>query len=186
MTVGLLGGSFNPAHAGHRHISLEAIRRLGLDGVWWLITPGNPLKDNDNLPNLATRTLQCAEIASHPSISISTLEDKIGSSYTANTIRHILAHAPGVQFVWLMGGDNLASFHRWERWQEIAAAVPLAILDRPGARLKALASPAAHALAAGRIPSSAARTLASRKPPAWTYLDIPLSDASSTDLRNKS
>lgn len=186
LTIGLLGGSFNPPHEGHRHISIEAMRRVGLDRVWWLVTPGNPLKQNNDLPDIAERAKKSAMIANHPRIAISMIEEKIGSAFTANTIKHLTRKSSGVQFVWLMGGDNLADFHRWERWRDIAAMVPIAVLDRPGTRHKALSSPAAKSLASHQIPPHAAQALTQDEPPIWTYLDIPLSSQSSTALRRKS
>lgn len=184
LKIGLLGGSFNPPHDGHRHITLEAMRRVGLDHVWWLVSPGNPLKNNSNLPPIEERAAACASLANHPRIAITTIEQKIGSPYTANTIDHILRKSRGAQFVWLMGGDNLAEFHHWKHWREIAEAVPIAVLDRPGARHKALASPAAKYLASAQLPPHAANRLLLEELPAWTYLDIPLSSLSSTALRN--
>lgn len=186
LTIGLLGGSFNPPHEGHRHISLEAMRRIGLDRVWWLVTPGNPLKNNNGLPPIEERAAACAAIADHRRIAITTIEQQIGSSYTANTIEHLVRKARGANFVWLMGGDNLADFHNWDRWRDIAAMTPIAVLDRPGARHKALSSPAARFLAAHQVPPHAASALKLDAPPIWTYLDIPLSDTSSTALRNTS
>jgi len=183
MTIGLLGGTFNPPHDGHRHISLEAMRRLGLDRVWWLVTPGNPLKDHDGLAPMDQRAKDCASVANHPKISITTIERKIGSAYTANTVEHITRRARGTTFVWLMGGDNLAGFHKWDRWQDISTAVAIAVLDRPGTRHKALSSPAAKTMASSRLPSQSAHLLPGHPPPVWTFLDIPLSGSSSTALR---
>ena len=161
------------------------MRRIGLDRVWWLVTPGNPLKDNDGLPPLIERAAVCAEIANHPRIAITTVEHKIGSTYTANTIEYLIRRARGAEFVWLMGGDNLTGFHKWERWRDIVAKVPIAVLDRPGTRHKALSSPAAKFLAAHQVPPHAANMLTQEQPPIWTFLDIPLSNASSTAIRNK-
>ncbi|MEO0617923.1 MAG: nicotinate-nucleotide adenylyltransferase [Pseudomonadota bacterium] len=183
MRIGLLGGTFNPAHDGHRHISREALKRLALDRIWWLVTPGNPLKDNVELPKIETRAAHAAAIADHPRIDVTLLEQRLGTSYTADTLDRLTRRSPGVRFVWLMGGDNLAGFHQWDRWQDIAGLMPFAVLDRPGTRTKALAGRAARTLTASRVRPVEARRLAEMTPPAWTFLDIPLSDLSSTDLR---
>jgi nicotinate-nucleotide adenylyltransferase len=184
MRIGLLGGSFNPPHAGHLHISLEALKRLRLDAVWWLVSPGNPLKANGPRP-LAERLTQCLALADYPRIKISALEAQLGSPYTADTLAHLQRRFPGVRFVWLMGGDNLAEFHRWRRWRQIFDRVPVAILDRPETRLPALASRAAHVYSGQRLPERAARRLASRMPPAWLLLTIPLHGESSTRIRGE-
>jgi nicotinate-nucleotide adenylyltransferase len=182
MTIGLFGGSFNPAHAGHRHASLLAMRRLRLDRVWWLVTPGNPLKDNSSLPPLQTRIDAAEKIAAHPRIAVTGFEAAIGARYTVETLSWLRAHRPNVRFVWLMGADGLARFHEWGQWREIAGMIPIAVIDRPGAAFAAFA-PAALALADSRIPERDAPLLASLPPPAWALLHGPLSPLSSTALR---
>jgi nicotinate-nucleotide adenylyltransferase len=183
MRIGLLGGSFNPAHKGHRHISLAALTRLGLDRLWWVVTPGNPLKGATDLATLAERNHDAQQVAAHPRIEVTDFEAALGSAFTADTIAYLKRRFPGVNFVWVMGGDNLVQFARWRDWRRIVQMMPIAVLDRPGARHKALASRAAHVFAASRLDESQARALPLTSPPAWTYLTIPLSAASSTKLR---
>ena len=142
MRIGLLGGSFNPAHAAHIEISLTALKRLGLDQVWWMVTPGNPLKDPSKLPSLASASRPRETCANHPRIAVTGFAGEKGSAYTVDLLTELKRRFPGVNFVWLMGADNLAQFHRWRSWQKIFAAVPIAVLDRPGFRLKARASQA--------------------------------------------
>ncbi len=183
MRIGLLGGSFNPPHAAHRQISLTALKRLGLDQVWWLVTPGNPLKDHGDLAPLAERVALCRVLARHARIRVTAFEAAIGTAYTACTLRYLRRRFPGVRFVWLMGADNLASFHRWNEWQAIFKLMPLAVEDRPEWRYRALSSPAACQFARFRIPERAAPALPFLKPPAWCYLSGPLSRLSSRWLR---
>jgi nicotinate-nucleotide adenylyltransferase len=183
MRVGLLGGSFNPAHAAHRDISLTALKRLGLDQVWWLVTPGNPLKDVSNLSGLAERVAAARKIARHPRITVTGFDGGSGSHYTIDLLKTLKQRFPGVHFVWLMGADNLAGFHRWKAWPEIYGLVPIAVLDRPGYRLKALASRAAQRFAAYYVDETDAAGLALLVPPAWTVLSHKLSGLSSTALR---
>jgi nicotinate-nucleotide adenylyltransferase len=184
MRIGLLGGSFNPAHEGHLHISLVALKRLGLDQIWWLVTPGNPLKGKVMLPELAKRVAAAREIARHPRIVVTGFEAAQGSAYTIGALRFLKRRFPNVSFVWLMGADNLPSFHRWRAWEELFGMVPIAVLDRPGFRLRARASRAAQRFARAEIDESDAPGLASLKPPAWTLLTLPLSSLSSTALRD--
>jgi len=183
MRIGLLGGSFNPAHAGHRHISLVALARLGLDQVWWLVSPGNPLKDPSELPGLKKRVAAANEVARHPRIVVTGFEEALGCVHTIDTIRLLKRRFPQVQFVWLMGADNLAEFHRWRAWEELFALLPIAVFDRPGFGLKARAGKAARRFAAAAVDDSDAAGLALIDPPAWTFLTIPLSGLSSTGLR---
>jgi nicotinate-nucleotide adenylyltransferase len=183
MRIGLLGGSFNPAHAAHREISLAALKRLGLDQVWWLVSPGNPLKDARNAPDLEARIGVAREVAHHPKIVVTGFEVGRPSAYTVDTISFLKRRYPSVDFVWLMGADNLVSFHRWRAWEELFGLVPIAVLDRPGYRLKARASRAAQRFAFAALDESDARGLASMEPPAWTLLSLPLSSLSSTRLR---
>ncbi len=183
MRIGLYGGSFNPAHAGHRHVSLMAIKRLGLDRVWWIVTPGNPLKDPGELASTALRVEEAKRIASHPRIDVTTFEEDIGARYTVDTLAYLKRRHPGVRFVWIMGADNLAGFHRWRGWRGIAGMMPIAVIDRPGWTLRAMRSRTAAALAAERISEGEALALAGTEPPAWVFLHGPRSHLSSTALR---
>jgi nicotinate-nucleotide adenylyltransferase len=183
--IGLLGGSFNPPHAAHRMISEAALKRLGLDKVWWVVSPGNPLKRRAEAAPLAERLALCRAVARNPHIVITAFEADLPTPYTASTLAFLKARSPLVRFVWIMGADNLAGFEKWQRWREIFTMVPVVVVDRPGWRLKALASKAARAFAAARVPEADARGLAQRPAPAWTFLTGPLSQVSSTALRNK-
>jgi nicotinate-nucleotide adenylyltransferase len=183
MKIGLFGGSFNPPHAGHVLVSATALRRLGLDAVWWLVTPGNPLKENAGLPPLAQRMAAARAMIDDPRIVVSDIEAHIGTRFTYDTIAYLKQRCPGVRFVWLMGADNLASFHRWQHWLDIASLVPFAVIDRPGATLKAIASPAAQRLKPYRISPRAARLLPLAVPPSCNFLHARLSALSSTALR---
>jgi nicotinate-nucleotide adenylyltransferase len=185
MRIGLFGGSFNPPHAAHRAASLFAVKRLHLDRIWWLVTPGNPLKDTSALPPLATRMAAARALARHPRIEVTGLEAVIKTRYTSDTVAYLIRHCPSVRFVWVMGADNLKQFHRWQNWRRIVDLVPVAVVDRAPASLRAMASPAAQALAFARIPESAAETLADRPPPAWVFLHGLKSPLSSTALRSQ-
>ena len=183
MTIGLYGGSFNPAHDGHRHVALTSLKRLGLDRIWCLVTPGNPLKDVSKLPSLATRMSGTANLMDHPRIDITGAEENAGTRFTAETLDWILARTPAIRFVWIMGADNLKQFHHWQRWQSILHRIPVAIIDRPGYSLSPLYATAAQHFAQARIPDHRAGTLAMMNCPAWTFLYGPRSDLSSTALR---
>ena len=159
------------------------MKRLGLDRVWWLVTPGNPLKQTRRLPPLADRLAAARRLAAHPRIDVTDLEAAIGTRFTADTIAWLTRRFPSVHFVWIMGADNLAQFDRWRHWQTIAARVPIAVVDRFGASLAATAAPAAQALASARMRESAARLLPRRRPPAWVYLHGIKSPVSSTAIR---
>jgi nicotinate-nucleotide adenylyltransferase len=182
MRVGLLGGSFDPAHAGHVHVTEWALRAFRLHRVWWLVSPGNPLK-REAPADLARRLAAARALARHPRVVVSDLEARLGTRYTAATLAALRARYPGVRFVWLMGADNLASFHRWERWEVILGSVPVGVLARPGEQLRAGLSPAARRFARWRLPQAAAGRLALRAPPAWTLLNGRMLDASSTAVR---
>ena len=184
MRIGLLGGSFNPPHVAHRAISLFAIKRLKLDRVWWLVTPGNPLKENGALRDLDQRTEAARAMADDPRIDVSCLESVIGTRYTVDTITYLRRRAAGLHFVWIMGADNLAQFHRWENWRRIASEVPIAVIDRPPQSFRALAAPAAQALARYRLSENQAARLADRCAPAWVFLTGMKLNLSSTGLRN--
>ena len=177
--VGLLGGSFDPAHQGHLAITTESMKRFALDRVWWLVSPGNPLK-RDTPASLERRVAHAADVAHHPRIDVTALEVQIKARFTADTIAALKARYPGVRFVWLMGSDNLAQFHKWDRWKSIAGAVPIGVLARPGHRLSALNGTAARMLRHSRVPAG---LLAQCDPPAWSFANIPMRSDSSTALR---
>lgn len=181
--VGLYGGSFNPAHGGHRLVAETALRRVGLDWVWWLVTPGNPLKDSRALAPLPERLAGAALQARHPRMRVTALERDLGTRYTVETLRALQARRTDLSFVWIGGADVLSEFHRWRGWREIAGRVPLALIDRPGDTHRATASKAAEALSFARVDETDATGLASRRPPAWALLHGPRSALSSTQLR---
>ncbi|MDP2619047.1 MAG: nicotinate-nucleotide adenylyltransferase [Hyphomicrobiales bacterium] len=181
--IGLFGGSFNPPHEGHRHASLLAWKRLALDEVWWLVSPVNPLKETGEFAPYEERCAAARKIARHPRIKISTFERDAGLIYTRDTLRALIRAQRDVCFVWLMGADNLASIHRWNRWPEIFELVPVAVIDRPSYRLRAMSSPAALRYADRRIDEEDARLLAGLAPPVWCFLSGPLSLLSSSRLR---
>ncbi len=183
MRIGLFGGTFDPPHAAHRAACLLAMHRLGLDRVWWLVTPGNPLKDTRGLAPLQERMAAARALARHPRIDVTDFEARLGSPYTYETISYLVRRCPGTRFVWIMGADNLRSFHHWQRWRDIAALVPIAVIDRLGPSLYATASAAGQALARERVAESAAKALPERKPPVWIYLHGLKSPLSSTALR---
>ena len=180
--VGLLGGSFDPAHEGHVRLTEEALKRFGLDRVWWLVTPGNPLKARGPAP-LAQRIAEARRVMDDPRVSVTGIEAQLKTRKTVDTIAALQRCYPEVRFTWLMGSDNLVQFPRWERWREIAAQVPIGVLARPGTRLKARVSKAAQILGEHRLPGSQAQLLGSMPPPAWVMVDMPLSNASSTAIR---
>lgn len=182
MTVGLFGGSFDPPHAGHVHVSREALKRLGLDRVWWLVSPGNPLKDRGPAP-LERRLAASRAMVRHPRIVVTDIEARTGTRYTGATIEALRDLYPGVRFVWIMGADNLAQFHQWQRWDWIMRTVPICVMARPGQRGSARTAKAAQIFRAARRPATAASCLARAKAPAWTLLNVPMVDASSTEIR---
>jgi nicotinate-nucleotide adenylyltransferase len=183
LRIGLLGGSFNPPHRAHRDASLLAMKRLGLHRVWWLVTPGNPLKEADALAPLPARMRAARAVAHHPRIDVTCLEAVIGTRYTDDTVAFLVRRCPRVHFVWLMGADNLAQFHRWKNWARLARRLPIAVIDRPLESLRALARPAARALGRYRAPEPAALRFARLKPPAWIFLHGLKSPLASTALR---
>jgi nicotinate-nucleotide adenylyltransferase len=181
MSVGLYGGSFNPAHEGHAHVAETAQKRLGLDLVVWLVTPGNPLKGAPR--SLERRTASAARQA-HRAMVVSDLERRLASRYTIDTVRLIKARFPRVRFVWIMGADSLADLTRWRDWIGLMREIPVAVVARPGASVSSLTSPAARRFARYRLPDGAGRRLANTRPPAWIYLTGPWNHASSTALRH--
>jgi len=183
LAIGLFGGSFNPPHAGHRAIAEAALHRLGLDAVWWLVSPQNPLKDPRETSDFAARFAATGAIARHPRFKVLGIEGKIGTHTTAGFLKRMAPVLTHGYFVWIMGADSFASLHRWNDWRHLPETLPLAVFDRPGATLAALSSPAARVLAGRRLPESEAGLLAFAAPPAWAFLTLPLRHESSTALR---
>jgi nicotinate-nucleotide adenylyltransferase len=183
MRIGLFGGTFDPPHQAHLGASLLALKRLQLDRVWWLVTPGNPLKDTHGLAPLAERIAAAQSLTRDPRVAITGFEQDLDVRYSYDTVSYLVKRCPGVHFVWIMGADNLRSFHRWQNWRGIARLVPMAVIDRLGPSLYATGSTAAQALGRARIPESAATSLADRRPPAWVFLHGLKSPLSSTALR---
>jgi len=183
LRVGLFGGSFNPPHRGHVHASELALKRIGLDRVWWLVSPGNPLKETAGLPPLGARIAAARALARDPRIVVNGLEAEVGTRYTYDTVAYLRRRCPYVRFVWIMGADILPQLHLWQRWREIAELVPFAVIDRPGATWPTLNSPAAHCLARRRLPEAEAALLPEAEPPAFVFLHGPRIDISSTLLR---
>ena len=180
--VGLLGGSFDPAHEGHAHITREALKRFGLDEVWWLVSPGNPLKERGPAP-LEQRIARAKMVMQHPRVRITDLEVRLGTRYTYATLVQLMARYPCVRFVWLMGADNLASFHKWDNWREIMATVPIAVMARPGERISARLSPAAQVFRRYKLRAREAMRIKEASPPAWVFVNVPMTDISSTSIR---
>lgn len=185
MVVGLFGGSFNPPHDGHALVADIAIKRLKLDQLWWLVTPGNPLKDQHELAPLAERLALSEAKAKDPAIKVTALEAAFDVRFTADTLALIREANPSVHFVWVMGADNLASFHQWQRWQEIAESFPIAVIDRPGSTTAENSSQMAQTYAANRIDEQDAATLAEKQPPVWTFIHGPRSSLSSSAIRSQ-
>lgn len=181
MAIGLLGGSFNPAHEGHRHVSEVALKRLGLAYVWWIVSPQNPLKPETGMAPLAERLASARTIAKHPRIWVMDIERTLRTRYSIDTIKALRRRFPQIDFVWLMGSDNLAGFHRWRAWQEIAQRIPIAIVTRPGTVLAPLKSKAAQRFSRNRVVSP--RGFARTRPPSLIVLDGPRDPASATAIR---
>jgi len=183
LKVGLLGGSFNPAHAGHRHISLETLKRLELDAIWWMVSPQNPLKSTHDMAPQIDRLSSAIKISDHPCIIATDIENELNTRYTAETLCLLKKNFSQTYFVWLMGTDNMHSFHHWEKWREIANICPIAILDRPPAPLSVKTTKAFKNLERYKVKESQAKYLATYKAPAWTLLHIPLNNLSATQIR---
>jgi nicotinate-nucleotide adenylyltransferase len=185
MKVGLYGGSFNPAHEGHAHVAETARQRLGLDRVIWLVAPQNPLKSSAETQPLDARLAGVRALARDRGMIVSDVEARLGTRYTLDTVLALKARFPGVRFVWIMGADSLAGFHRWRGWTQIMRALPVAVVSRPWISLKSRSSPAARRFAAARIPFGRAKSLADHPAPAWVFLYGPLNFQSSTALRER-
>ncbi len=183
--VGLLGGSFNPAHEGHRHITREALKRLSLDEVWWLVAPQNPLKPVSGMAPFAERLAAAARFMHDRRVRVLDLEARLGTRFTADTVIALQRFFPKTRFVWLMGADNLAQIRRWERWTEIFSRVPIAVLARPTYCLRGLAELAARRYARYRVAPEEARSLADRAAPAWVFLPIRLDPSSASEIRSQ-
>ncbi|HEY6832421.1 MAG TPA: nicotinate-nucleotide adenylyltransferase [Pseudolabrys sp.] len=183
LRIGLFGGTFDPPHEAHRAATMLALKRLKLDRVWWLVTPGNPLKNTSGLTPLGERIAAARALINDPRVDVTGLEAVIKTRYTYDTISWLRARCPGVQFVWIMGADNLRSFHRWQKWRDIAKLVPIVVIDRLGPSLYAGASAAAQAFRYARIPENNVSSLPGRHPPAWAFLHGLKSPLSSTALR---
>ncbi|MBK0327596.1 nicotinate-nucleotide adenylyltransferase [Rhodobacteraceae bacterium F11138] len=185
MNVGLFGGSFDPPHAGHVHVTREALKRFSLDRIWWLVSPGNPLKEHGPAP-LMRRMTAARTLLKDPRVTVSDLETRLGTRATADTITRLQAIYPGVRFVWLMGADNLAQFHKWQDWRRIMQMVPVGVLARPGDRISARMSPAAWIYRQSRVSGSASHALVRKLPPAWCFVNLPMIDLSSSAIRAQS
>ncbi len=183
LRIGLLGGSFNPAHEGHRHISLFALQRLRLDAVWWIVSPQNPLKPEEGMASFEDRFAGAEAIARHPRIYVSDFESKLGTRYTVDTLRELRRRHGRHRFVWIVGADNLIQLPRWRDWTAIFEMVPLAVFARPGYSIKSLSGAAAHRYRRHRLPDRAAAGVVDRKAPAWVFLHTPLHPASATEIR---
>lgn len=183
LRVGLLGGSFNPAHEGHLHITRMCMRALGLDRVWWMVSPQNPLKSESDMAPLAKRMASARAMAGDRRICVTDIETRLGTRYTYDTVAALKLRYPDVNFIWLMGADNMIQFPRWQRWRELANLVPIAVYPRPGYSLKARLSLAAQTLRLSTLEISDARLLTRHEPPALVFLEGRESPLSATALR---
>lgn len=183
--MGLLGGSFNPAHDGHRHISLIALERLRLDEVWWMVSPQNPLKATAGMATMAARIEAAQRIADHRRIRVTGIESEFGTSHTVDTIAALRRRFRAIRFVWLMGADNLVQIPQWKQWRRLFRSVPIAVFPRPTYSLRALSGVASRRFAKARVPPSRARALADLRPPAWTFLRVPTHATSATEIRRR-
>ncbi len=182
--VGLFGGSFDPPHQGHVHVTLEAMKAFGLDRVWWLVSPGNPLKQRGPAP-LAQRMAAARDVMQHPQVAVTDIEALTGTRATADTLAALQRLYPEVRFVWLMGADNLAQFHQWKDWRRIMDSVPVGVIARPGDRISARMSPAARVYRRYRIDSNARHLLGRAEAPAWCFVNVPMVNVSSTEIRTR-
>lgn len=183
MVVGLFGGSFNPPHPGHALVAEIALRRLGLDRLWWMVTPGNPLKSRNELKPLAERIALSEALTTNPRIQVTAFEQALSTSYTADTLAFVKARNPHVHFIWIMGADSLGTFHKWQKWHEIASTFPIAVVDRPGSTLTYLSAKMAKTFDYARVDEDDARALWKKPAPAWTFIHGRRSALSSTELR---
>jgi nicotinate-nucleotide adenylyltransferase len=183
--IGILGGSFNPAHEGHRDISLAALSSLRLDEVWWVVAPQNPLKPVAGMAPYKERLEAAAKVARHPRIRVTDIEARLGTRYTADTLRRLVQFHRDCHFVWLMGADNLAQIAEWKDWEQIFHLLPIAVFDRPSYTYRALAARAARRFQAFRRPEQAAASLATTPAPAWTFMHHRLNPISATEIRAK-
>ena len=181
-SIGLLGGSFDPAHEGHVHITRAALKRFNLDRVWWLVSPGNPLKARGPAP-MEDRLAQAREVMRHPRVTVTDIETRLGTRYTAQTVAALVRRYPGVRFVWLMGADNLVQFDQWQDWRQIMHMVPVGVLARPGDRLAARGSMAARVFRSARITGRGSELIGRAAAPAWCFVNLPLSEVSSSAIR---
>jgi|ERR1044071_7254461 nicotinate-nucleotide adenylyltransferase len=181
--IGLLGGSFNPAHEGHRDISLAALAYLDLDEVWWVVSPQNPLKSAKGMASFAERLASAKAMADHPRIRVTDIEQELGTRYTADTLRKLVTRFPSYRFVWLMGADNLAQISSWADWTRIFHLTPIAVFDRPTYTIKALTSLAARRFRRSRRREAALKTLAATPAPAWVFVHHRLNPISATQIR---
>ncbi|WP_319824376.1 nicotinate-nucleotide adenylyltransferase [Thalassovita sp.] len=182
MVIGLLGGSFDPAHEGHAHITRQALKRFGLDQVWWLVSPGNPLKEHGPAA-LDQRLNRARQVMRHPRVRVTDIEAQIGTRYTARTLRELQHLYPGVRFVWLMGADNLVQFSQWQDWKWIMRNVSVGVLARPGQRISARGSKAAKVFRHHRLRRAESHLLGRSAPPCWCFLNVPMVDVSSSAIR---
>lgn len=184
-TVGLLGGSFNPAHEGHRHISLYALKMLGLDAVWWVVSPQNPLKSAKGMASMDERIASARKATRHPAIYVTDIERQLGTQFAVDTLTELKTRFPTTKFIWLMGTDNLLQFRRWKHWQQLFSLAPIAVLDRPPRGNNIRAWPALERFRASLLPQDKAQLLKTAKLPAWTILHIPLNTQSATNIRER-
>lgn len=182
--VGLFGGSFNPPHSGHALVAETALKRVGLNQLWWLVTPGNPLKEHQDLAPLRQRAAAVRRIMTHPAMHATAFEDRLGTVYTAKTLQALKTLRPQLEFFWVMGADSLADLHRWRDWRFIFESVPVIVVDRPGASLAPLSAKAAQAYASCRLDETDARALGDFNPPVWVFLHARRDPSSSTELRS--
>ncbi|WP_262694043.1 nicotinate (nicotinamide) nucleotide adenylyltransferase [Kordiimonas aquimaris] len=182
-TIGLYGGSFNPAHQGHVHVANEAVKRLKLDMMWLMVSPGNPLKEKQGMAKRKKRKKSLkALIGNHPRMLVTDIEKRLGTRNTYDTLKKLTAAMPKTRFVWIMGADNLATFHHWYKWQSIAQIVPIAIFDRPGYSVTGLSSRFANNMARFRVPY---QRLSLVDAPAWSFVTIPRHNGSATEIRDQ-
>ncbi len=185
LRVGLFGGSFNPVHEGHLHVAQTAKKRLNLDAIWWLVSPGNPLKGDAGQADYDQRLAGVHKVVEkNPGHFVCTAEAALGTRYSIDIFAAVGAIRPAIRPVWLMGADNLASFHLWKKWEDMVFAMPMAVIARPQDEVRARFSPFVQRFGFARLPQEAAPVLANKKSPAWVYLTAPLHDQSSTQLRD--